>query len=199
MQDPAQFWNERYAKDAYAYGKTPNTFFLEELDKIPPGRILFPAAGEGRNAVHAIEKGWNVSAFDQSFQAKIKAQKLAEERGVNLEYAVADAKDYLCPAMVDAIFYSYFHVPAADRDHLFKKLNGFLTNNGMVLFEGFSLKNLELSSGGPKVPAMLFTEELVRNLFEDFSSVEVWEEEVELQEGLFHNGPAVLIRARCRK
>lgn len=199
MQDPAQFWNERYAKDTYAYGKTPNTFFVEELDQIPPGGILFPAAGEGRNAVYAIEKGWKVIAFDQSEKAKVKAQQLAEERGVNLEYAVSDANDYLCPTMVDAIFYSYFHVPAADRDHLFNKINGFLTNNGMVLFEGFSLKNLDLSSGGPKAPAMLFTEEMVRDLFKDFSSVEVWEEEVVLNEGLYHNGPAVLIRARCRK
>ncbi|MEY2962891.1 MAG: hypothetical protein RL754_152 [Bacteroidota bacterium] len=199
MSTPAEMWNERYSKPAYAYGKEPNEFFKEELGKLVPGGMLFPAAGEGRNAVHAIELGWNVIAFDQSFAAKEKAIALAEEKGLTIEYAVANASEYMCPVLVDAISYSFFHVPAADRKNLYKRLNGFLTLNGHVIFEGFSIKNLDLNSGGPKVPSMLFTEEMVRELFADFRSIEVWEERTTLNHGLYHNGEAVVIRARGRK
>ena len=50
------FWNDRYGRAEYAYGKNPNVFFKEQLDLLPPGKILLPAEGEGRNAVYAAEK-----------------------------------------------------------------------------------------------------------------------------------------------
>lgn len=61
-----QGWNSRYSDTAYAYGKSPNQFLKEQLEKLPIGNILFPAEGEGRNAVFAATLGWKVSAFDIS-------------------------------------------------------------------------------------------------------------------------------------
>ena len=52
-----QFWNQRYSDKAYAYGTEPNAFFKSQLDQRPPGRILLPAEGEGRNAVYAATLG----------------------------------------------------------------------------------------------------------------------------------------------
>jgi hypothetical protein len=54
------FWNNRYDEEAYAYGLSPNIFFKEQLDLLPRGSILLPAEGEGRNAIYALNVGWEV-------------------------------------------------------------------------------------------------------------------------------------------
>ena len=56
-----EFWDTRYAEIDFAYGKTPNTFFKDSIDKLTPGKLLLPADGEGRNAVYAATKGWDGS------------------------------------------------------------------------------------------------------------------------------------------
>jgi hypothetical protein len=48
-------WNERYSNEAFAYGEEPNNYLKEKLIKLPVGSILFPAEGEGRNAVFAAK------------------------------------------------------------------------------------------------------------------------------------------------
>jgi hypothetical protein len=64
-------WDDRYGKIEFAYGEQPN-FLKEQLIKIPAGSI-FPAEGEGRNAIYAATQGWNVHAFDQSIEGKESA------------------------------------------------------------------------------------------------------------------------------
>ena len=46
-------WNDRYSANEFAYGEQPNNYLKEQLEKLPVGTILFPAEGEGRNAVFA--------------------------------------------------------------------------------------------------------------------------------------------------
>jgi hypothetical protein len=48
-------WNDRYSNSAFAYGEEPNNFFKEQIEKLNPETILFPAEGEGRNAVYAAK------------------------------------------------------------------------------------------------------------------------------------------------
>ena len=43
-------WDARYQSTEYQYGINPNDFFAEQIANIPVGRILIPAAGEGRDA-----------------------------------------------------------------------------------------------------------------------------------------------------
>lgn len=50
------FWNERYSREEFIYGKQPNEFFKEQLDKLKTGSILLPAEGEGRNALMPLPK-----------------------------------------------------------------------------------------------------------------------------------------------
>jgi hypothetical protein len=79
MNDPwADRWNERYSKDGFAYGEQPNNYLKEQLEKLQAGSILFPAEGEGRNAVFAARLGWKVSAFDISTEGKEKHYCLQE-------------------------------------------------------------------------------------------------------------------------
>ena len=190
-----EIWNTRYSKTKYAYGKAPNEFFAIELEKLAPASILLPAEGEGRNAVHALSKGWKVIAFDLSTQGREKAVALAQEQGYILDYRVADAESFECPIKVEVIVYCYFHVAKSMKRHLYKRLNSFLSENGVLIFEGFSYKNVGMGSGGPQNKDMCFSTQEVQGLFSDFKAVKVWEEKIKLQEGEYHNGEAWVIRA----
>src|SRR6184192_625994 len=81
-------WNERYHNDEFAFGKEPNEFLKEQLKALNVGTILFPAEGEGRNAVFAAKLGWKVFAFDISVEGKKKAERLAEANHVTIDYKV---------------------------------------------------------------------------------------------------------------
>ena len=83
MKNPwLELWDSRYSEKAYAFGTAPNVFLKEKLENLKPGTILFPAEGEGRNAVYAANRGWMVSAFDISTEGWKKALKLAETNNV---------------------------------------------------------------------------------------------------------------------
>jgi hypothetical protein len=73
-------WNDRYSKDEYAYGEQPNNFLREELEKLKPGTILFPAEGEGRNAVFAAalpsESPVSGTLMHRSFLGKLTRRQL---------------------------------------------------------------------------------------------------------------------------
>lgn len=194
-----EMWDSRFSKRIYAYGKLPNAFFAQELKKIRIAGILLPAEGEGRNAVYALKNGWNVIAFDQSEKGREKALSLAEENGVELDYTIADASSFQCPVLVDVLAYTYFHLPSPKAESVYAHLNNFLAPQGNLIFEAFSTKNIGMGSGGPQTESMCFTVNQVKALFGDFTHVEVWEEKVNLQEGLYHSGESWVIRARATK
>ncbi len=80
------FWNERYSSDEYIFGANPNEYFKSKIAELKPGRILVPAAGEGRDAVYVATLGWEVMSFDLSEIGKAKALKLAVLQNVNIDY-----------------------------------------------------------------------------------------------------------------
>jgi len=76
-----EFWDHRYSENEYAYGTEPNSYFKAFIDTHLPGKVLLPGEGEGRNAVYAALKGWEVTAIDQSIEGLKKATALAEKKG----------------------------------------------------------------------------------------------------------------------
>ena len=192
-------WDSRFSKRIYAYGKLPNAFFAQELSKIRTAGILLPAEGEGRNAVHALKNGWNVIAFDQSEKGREKALSLAAENGVELDYTIADANNFQCPVLVDVLACTYLHLPSPNAESVYARLNNFLAPQGNLIFEAFSTKNIGMGSGGPQTESMCFTVSQVKALFENFNHVEVWEEKINLEEGLYHSGESWVIRAKGTK
>lgn len=197
--NPQDFWNQRYNEEEYAYGVAPNAFIADQLTGLPKGSILFPAEGEGRNAVFAANLGWNSFAFDQSSSGKVKALALAENLNVSIDYAVCNALDYQAPHPMDAVAFCYFHTPESVLERIYHHLFDMLRKGGVLLIEGFSEKNLGLGSGGPQDLSMLFTETKISKLLKGFSKIEVWEEHIVLNEGKYHQGEAWVVRAIAEK
>ena len=201
MNEPwIERWNDRYSKDEFAYGEQPNNYLKEQLEKLDIGTILFPAEGEGRNAVFAAKLGWNVSAFDISVVGKNKASRLAETNHVTIDYQVGELQTLnYKPEQFDAIALIYAHFPANVKSLFHMTLDKYLRKDGLVIFEAFSKRHIDYISrnekvGGPKDIAMLFSIDELRSDFENYEIIELIETEIELNEGLFHNGKGSVIR-----
>ena len=193
-------WNDRYSNAAFAYGEEPNNFFKEQIEKLNPDTILFPAEGEGRNAVYAAKLGWEVAAFDISEEGKNKALKLAEANNVTIDYKVGELETLnYQPEQFDAIALIYAHFPAEIKSQLHKTLETYLRKDGIIIFEAFSKKHLEYLAindkvGGPKDIESLFSIEEIKADFPNYEIIQLEETEIELNEGLFHNGKGSVIR-----
>lgn len=194
------FWDERYAGQQYVYGKEPNVFFRQELDKLSPSRLLLPAEGEGRNAVYAAGHGWEVDAFDYSGSALKKASQLAQEKKVTINYMLSDLQSFKWPENTyNAIGLFFVHLQPADRIFLHEQAMKALQAGGVLILEGFAKEQLPLSSGGPKNLEMLFSKTMLAKDFSDFSLQLLERESVILNEGAYHRGHAEVIRMIVKK
>lgn len=200
-----EMWDSRYSEEGFAYGEEPNIYLKEKIRKLDRGNILFPAEGEGRNAVYAARLGWEVEAFDQSSKGKEKALLLAMEHKVNINYQVGElsqvsyAKDSF-----DVLSLIYAHFPPTARQKYHQHLSDYLKKGAYIILEGFSKNNLELNkhqeaSNGPKNLEMLFSKEMIKNDFPGFEIIELKEQLINLDEGKYHQGKASVIRFMGRK
>lgn len=195
-------WNERYSGEAYVYGQEPNTWLKEQLLAMQACRILFPAEGEGRNAVFAAGLGFDVTAFDFSETARKKALELAQHREVKIRYDIAafeEAGSLYLPASFDLIALIYAHMHSSVRRSYHQKLLDLLKPGGILLLEAFSLEQLPLTSGGPKNTELLYRVEDIREDFASLSECQVIRETISLDEGTLHQGIAHVIRVIGRK
>ncbi len=200
-----QRWDDRYSSEEFAYGVEPNAYLKQQLEKLRPGAILFPAEGEGRNAVFAAKLGWQVSAFDISAEGRKKALRLAEANNVKIDYLVSDLSGLTyVPEQFDVIALIFAHFPAEMKSAAHKTLEKFLKPGGVVIFEAFSKRHLEYLAvnekvGGPKDINQLFSLDEIKADFPNYEIIELAETEVELNEGQFHNGRGSVIRFVGRK
>ncbi len=189
------FWNERFGTKEYAYGEAPNNFVVEELKKLTPGKILFPAEGEGRNAVYAATQGWKVTAFDPSIEGKKKSELLAAKHRVKIDYQIADYENIeFAKESFDCMVLVFAHMSPEKRNEYHKKLMTFLKPGGILILEGFSKEQINKNTGGPQNIDMLFSKEELQTDFSNFSDLNIIETETKLDEGPFHQGKASVIR-----
>lgn len=196
-----EFWNERYQLTNYAYGTEPNTFLKEHLDDLkPPGKILFPMEGEGRNAVYAALLGWDVHAFDFSEAGREKALHLSKSNDVVIDYNILSAENFKgSNSTFDAIALIFTHLPTDIRKPFHLELYKSLRPGGLIILEAFNPLQIGLPSGGPKDINLLYSLQMLK---QDFPAMETkFGEElaVELQEGEFHSGPAQVVRWVAKK
>jgi 2-polyprenyl-3-methyl-5-hydroxy-6-metoxy-1,4-benzoquinol methylase len=188
------FWNERYANNEYAYGVKPNEFYKAELNFVHKGKLLFAAEGEGRNAVYAAQQGFEVYALDNSIEAKNKAEKLATENNVKIDYMVSEFENLDYPTnSFDALVLVFAHFPASIRKQYHEKLLTYLKPGGLVIFEAFAKEQIHFKSGGPKQVEMLFSEEEIHNEFPNTDFIKLETVDSHLDEGPFHQGKGKVV------
>jgi ubiquinone/menaquinone biosynthesis C-methylase UbiE len=199
------FWNQRYSEADYAYGILPNEYLKTQLATLPPGRILFPAEGEGRNAVYASTLGWQVYAFDFSEAARHKALALAAKTQVTMHYQIGDLLEVNYPAeWFDAVALIFVHLSPPLRQALHARVTHFLKPGGTLLIEAFSKDHLRFNSmneyaGGPKDVTLLTSRAELEVDFKCLHITELYETETLLQEGKYHAGQSAVVRLTATK
>lgn len=195
-----EFWNERYATKEYAYGIEPNQYFKEKIKLLKPGKILFPAEGEGRNAVFAASLGFEVTAFDPSIEGKKKAIQLADQHQVTIDYRIETYESVsFAENSFDVLVLIFAHMPAVLRKKYHQKLITFLKPGGTLILQGFAKEQIENNTGGPKDISMLFSEEELKSDFEPMDQINMEKKEVSLKEGPYHQGMAAVIQLFAKK
>lgn len=163
-------WNERYAAPGFLYGTEPSVFLKEQSEYLTPGaKILAIADGEGRNSVFMAERGLQVTAMDSSEVAVEKARSLADERGVSIDFRVADIMEWEWTPdtyeLVAAIFIQFS--PPKEREAVFSGIKKTLKPGGTLLLHGYRPEQIDYGTGGPPNRENMYTEALLREAFAD--------------------------------
>ena len=195
-------WQTRYATPEYAFGKSPN-YFLESCKRLLPrsGRALAVADGEGRNGVWLAEQGLDVVSIDFSTAAQRKAKALAAERDVKVTFELVDVHNWNYPSAafdVVAEIFTQFSNPA-DRARKWAGMLKALKPGGLLIIQGYTQKQLEYGTGGPKEIENLYTRAMLEQEFGGLRELSLVEEEREIHEGTSHGGMSAVINLTARR
>jgi SAM-dependent methyltransferase len=195
-------WEERYRVADYVFGTEPNYFLASCRALLPAsGRALAVADGEGRNGVWLAEQGLDVLSLEFSPSALRKAEALAKQRGVAVTFLRADVHTWDYPAAafdIVAEIFTQFSSPA-ERATKWAGMRRALKPGGLLIIQGYTPKQLQYGTGGPKELENLYTRAMLEDAFRDFHEVTIVEEEVEMREGTRHSGMSAVIGLTARK
>lgn len=196
----ASFWDQRYFLDDFVYGTEPNDFLVASAAAISPGPVLCLAEGEGRNAVWLAERGYEVTAVDQSVVALAKAQRLAAGRGVAIKTIVADLASFtIVSGAWSGIVSLWAHVPAALRRSVHLQAVQGLRPGGVFILEAYTPAQLAFDTGGPRNLDMLMTGMQLREELAGLEFQILRELERDVREGTKHTGRAAVVQVVARK
>jgi SAM-dependent methyltransferase len=193
-------WNERYGSPGYAYGTEPNDFLASVASRIPPGRVLSIADGEGRNGVFLATLGHEVTSVDASSVGLAKAQRLAAARGVHITTVVADLADYAIAAdSWEGIVSVFCHLPPALRQRVHRQVVRGLSPGGLFVLEAYSVRQLLHGTGGPASAELLPTLGALRTELAGLELLHAVEIEREIHEGVHHDGLSAVVQVIARR
>lgn len=195
-------WEGRFGVSEYIFGTEPNVFLAAQKARLPKGgRALAVADGEGRNGVWLAEQGLDVLSLERSPRGQAKARELAALRGVTMSFELADLTTWTWPLEafdVIAVIFTQF-LGSDDLEKYFADLRSALKPGGLLLMEGYSPKQLEYGTGGPKTLDGMYTRDLLERAFAGMSELTIEEYDAERHEGSGHGGMSGLIDLIGRK
>lgn len=199
---PNRIWDERYSGEDYHFGTEPNDFLRSQRSLLKPGmQCLAVADGEGRNGVWLAQQGLHVLSVEASAVALDKARKLAQQRGVTVQFEQVDLEQWSWGEerfdAVVAIFVQF--APPGMREQMFAHIKRCLKPGGLLLLQGYTPRQLHYRTGGPSQAENLYTETMLREAFADMEIVELREHDDIISEGAGHSGMSALIDVVARK
>ncbi len=203
-------WEDRFQTPDYVFGKAPASVLLTHRDRLIAGQTALSVAdGEGRNSVFMAEQGLAVTALEYAPSALEKARKLADERAVTVAFQHCDVLADPFPAPAEALapnggydltvgIFIQFTGPEG-RALLFDKMARATAPGGLILLHGYTPKQLDYGTGGPRAVENLYTPELLSQAFPGWAILENHSYERDLDEGHGHSGRSALIDFIARK
>jgi SAM-dependent methyltransferase len=189
-------WQNRYAVEEFVFGEAPNEFLAANKQLLPKGgKLLAVADGEGRNGVWLAGQGLDVLSLDFSPNAQAKARALAERQGVAVTFELADVHGWAYPEKAFDVVVEIF-TQFSSPEQRARKWDGMkrtLKPGGLLLLEGYTPKQLDYGTGGPKGLDQLYSREMLEAAFGSFARLEISAEERTMSEGHGHSGMSAVI------
>lgn len=193
-------WDERYGAGEYVYGQEPNDFLVSVAGRIPRGKVLSLADGQGRNGVYLAGLGHQVTGVDSSAIGLEMARQLALERGVRIETIVADLADFdLGRECWDGIVSIFCHLPPPVRKDLLRRVVAALRPGGVFIMEAYSPAQLNFGTGGPSSVELLVPLSELKNELAGLRLDHAVEVERTVIEGKLHSGRAAVVQIVATK
>ncbi len=194
MPDPAM-WDERFSEPAYAYGTEPNDFLREVAPRIPRGRVLCLAEGQGRNAVYLASLGHDVTAMDLSAVGLARARELAAAKGVRIATVQADLADFVIePGAWQGIVAIFMHLPPDLRARVLRAAATGLAPGGAFVQETYGPAQPRYGTGGPREPDRLASLAEMQALLPGLEFAVAREVERDVVEGPHHTGRSATVQ-----
>ena len=155
-------WAARWAGGDYQGRNAPSLLIVAWADRLPKGRALDLACGNGRNALYLAERGFNVDALDIAEPALKLVQNTARERGLAVNTILADLDDHPLPAETYDLITTSFYLNRS----LVPRMQDALKPGGFVLHEQHYATDHDVS--GPTDPDFRLRSNELLSLFPDF-------------------------------
>ena len=169
----AHEWDTRYKATETMWSYEPNIFLVSRVTGLEPGRALDLGCGEGRNSLWLAVQGWDVTAVDFSQVAVDRGRDWAEQRGLSVDFEVADVIEYRPePGAFDLVIVFYLQLPHDEVRRVLGHAVEALASGGTLLVVAHDLDNLEHGYGGPPTADVLYTVDLVTDSIGDLHVVE---------------------------
>lgn len=209
FKDAGERWNARYrSAEGLLFGEQPNAWLQAQAARLPPAaKVCCLADGEGRNSTWLATQGHQVSAFDISEVAIDKLAALAAARGVTVKASVGSADDWIAQInqpdgagsldAVVAIFIQFADPPL--RARIFEAIARALRPGGLLIIEGYGIRQMRYRTGGPGILENLYSLSLLNNAFPGWPTLAGRNIDTEIVEGTAHVGRSHLISAVLSK
>ena len=163
--DTPEFWNEMWA-DTDNVGSGSDAILSEQIEHLTPGSALEIGCGTGVNAVWLAQQGWQVTGVDYSEVAVEKGKQLAAEKGVNVEFVLADASTYQPKGQYDLITSFYIQLFPQQRAGMLANMSKALAPGGTLLFVGHDKSGPPAGWSEEDLLSLTTPEEIVAKLAE---------------------------------
>jgi tellurite methyltransferase len=152
-------WDEKYRERVFLPGKKPNAFLQKHIHRLPRGKALDLACGDGANAVFLAQEGFTVEAVDISPVGLKMARKLAREKKAQVHFRQVDLDSISLPRQHYDLIVVLFFLSR----RLIPRIRKALKPGGMIVFETYTAEQRDLGTGGPhQVSYLLKPNELLR-------------------------------------
>jgi SAM-dependent methyltransferase len=155
-------WESRYGEPPAEGERPPSHFLAEHLTRLPRGRALDVACGDGRHALYLARRGWRVDAVDFSHAALVRLLAAARREGLVVHAIQADLED--CALRLRG-YDVVLNVRYLQRT-LIDALKGGVRSGGAIVFETFIRDQQQL--GHPRNPRFLLERGELAARFADF-------------------------------
>jgi SAM-dependent methyltransferase len=164
MKTDQERWDRRYRARKFVLGEEANLFLKRYIRRLPQGKALDIAAGEGKNAVFLARHGFEVDAVDISPTGLAKAKRLAKQAGVRIHPLLADLDHFLIPEERYDLIADFYFLSR----RLIPKIRKGLRTGGKVIFETYLIDQRDLGTRGPRDSKYFLKHNELLRLFKGF-------------------------------